>query len=120
MSREHHAEQPLVFNSPVESGLRSLILLSEAFPEFYDLQRIIFLDYLLVHSGDAPGGPESIHPGTPNRSGEVLVRRGLIERGLDFLVSRGLVERRYDANGISFGASEYAAPLLDCLRAPYT
>jgi hypothetical protein len=120
MKRESDTEQSLVFNSPVESGLRSLTLLTEAFPTFYDLQRIIFLDYLIVHSEDAPGGPSSIHPGTPYRSGEVLVRRGLIEQGLEFLVSRGLVEKQYDANGITYGASEYAAPLLECLQAPYS
>jgi hypothetical protein len=120
MSREPSTEQPIVFNSPVESGLRSLVLLTEAFPLFYDLQRIIFFDYLIVHSGDAPGGPPSIHPGTPDRTGEVLVRRGLIERGLDFLASRGLIEKRFDANGITYGATEYASPVIDCLRTPYS
>ena len=120
MKREPETEQSLVFNSPVESGLRSLTILTEAFPAFLDLQRIIFLDYLLVHSEDAPGGPSSVHPGTPHRSGEVLVRRGLVERGLEFLVSRGLIGRRFDVNGITYGASEYAAPFLDCLQAPYS
>lgn len=110
----------LPFNTPLESGLRSLVLLTEAFPEFYDLQRLVFFDYLIVHSADAPEGPTSLHPGTPHRSGEVLVRRGIVEDGLTFLLDRGLVEQRFEARGILYGATEYASPFLDCLRAPYT
>jgi hypothetical protein len=45
-----------VFNTPVESALRSLVLLVESFPDALDLQRIVYMDYLLVHSQDA-GGP---------------------------------------------------------------
>ncbi len=112
--------QSLPFNTPVESGLRSLIILTEAFPASYDLQRLLFFDYLLVHSADAPDGPESLHPGTPHRSGEVLVRRGVVEDGLAFLVYRGLIEKRFDRSGIIYAATEYAVPFLDCLKADYT
>ena len=66
------------FNSAIECGLRSLIILEHAFPLEYDLQRLVFYDYLLVHSQDA-GGPNSIHPATPHRSGEVLVKRKMLE-----------------------------------------
>jgi hypothetical protein len=83
------------------------------------LQRLLFFDYLLVHSGDA-GGPESIHPGTPYRSGEVLVRRGIVEEGLKFLVDRGLVERKFDDVGITYLATDEAMPFLDSLQAAYT
>ena len=69
-----------VFNNPVESALRTLVLLVEAYPATLDLQKLVYLDYLLVHSADA-GGPESLHPPTPQRQGEVAVRRDLIEQG---------------------------------------
>lgn len=110
----------LPFNTPLESALRSLVVLTEAFPSLYDLQRLVFFDYLIVHSADAPNGPKSLHPGTPHRSGEVLVRRVIVEDGLTFLLDRGLIERRFDSKGILYGATDYAAPFLDCLRAPYT
>ena len=42
-----------VFNNPIESALRSLVLLVEHYPNSLDLQRLIYLDYLLVHSADA-------------------------------------------------------------------
>jgi len=73
----------------------------------------------VVHSQDADG-PESLHPNTPLRNGELLVRRGIIERGLLLLVSRRLVDRRVDAGGISYAASDEAVPFLDCLQTHYT
>ena len=45
------------FNSPLECGLRTLTLLAASQPSACDLQRLIFYDYLLIHSGDVPGGP---------------------------------------------------------------
>ena len=80
------------FNSPIETGIRALILLAESYPEQLDLQRILEFDYLIVQSGDVDG-PPSIHPALPLRSGKPLVRRQLIECGLLFMASRGLISR---------------------------
>lgn len=107
------------FNSPLETGLRSLAILEAAFPDAYDLQRLVELDYLVVHSADV-GGPESLHAPLPLRAGELLVRRQLIERGLLLMMSRGLIERHALASGIEYRAGESAAPYLASLTAPYT
>src|SRR4051794_18613760 len=80
------------FNSPLETGVRALTILEAAFPNSCDLQRLVELDYLVVHSGDV-GGPESLHAPLPLRAGELLVRRELIEKGLLLMMSRGLVAR---------------------------
>lgn len=113
---------PLAFplNSTFESGLRSLITLYEAHPARFDLQRLLMYDYLVVHSGDIPDSPESLHPATPHRSGEILVRRKLIEKGLILYMSRGLLERHYDEGGICYGASDLAPTFLESLSATYT
>jgi hypothetical protein len=107
------------FNSALETGVRALAILVEAYPAEYDLQRLLYFDYLVVHSRDADG-PESLHPNTPLRNGELLVRRGIIERGLLLLISRKLVDRHARADGISYSASDEAAPFLDCLQARYS
>jgi len=107
------------FNGPLETGVRALAILAEASPCAYDIQRLLFFDYLVVHSQDADG-PESLHPNTPLRNGELLVRRGIIERGLLLLISRGLVERHINCDGINFSASDEAGPFLDCLQSHYT
>jgi hypothetical protein len=107
------------FNSPLECGLRALVILVEAHPSTCDLQRLVYYDYLLVHSEDA-GGPNSLHPATPNRSGELLVRREVLERGLFLFLSRGLVERHFSERGIGFAASETSQPFLQSLTTAYT
>ena len=49
------------FNSPLETGVRALTVLAELAPAALDLQRLVYFDYLVVHSADA-GGPRSLHP----------------------------------------------------------
>lgn len=112
------ADSVQTFNSPVETGVRALILLAESYPVQMDLQRILEFDYILVHTGDVDG-PPSIHPALPLRSGELLVRRMLIERGLNLMISRGLVRREATSEGFMYSAEDGAAPFLDSLTAEY-
>lgn len=106
------------FNSPIETGMRALILLAESYPAQLDLQRILEYDYIMVHTGDVDG-PPSIHPALPLRSGELLVRRQLIERGLMLMISRGLVSRQATPTGFMYQAEDDAGPFLDALTAEY-
>ena len=106
------------FNSCLENGLRALTILTAVYPGTADLQRLLMFDYLLVHSSDA-AGPPSLHPSTPLRNGELLVRRGLVEQGLLLLASRKFVERRVALTGIEYVATEDASPFLDRLASPY-
>jgi hypothetical protein len=108
------------FNSPVECGLRTLVLLAAAQPARCDLQRLVFYDYLLIHSGDVVGGPASIHPATPLRSGEALVRRHWIEKGLLLMLSRELLNRDFSQDGITYHASPLTSSFLDYMEQPYT
>ena len=106
------------FNSPIETGMRALILLAESYPLQLDLQRLLEYDYIMVHTGDVDG-PPSIHPALPLRSGELLVRRQLIERGLMLMISRGLVSRHATPNGFMYQAEDDAGTFLDVLTAEY-
>lgn len=112
------AEGVQTFNSPIETGVRALILLAESYPDQLDLQRILEFDYILVHTSDVDG-PPSIHPALPLRSGELLVRRQIIERGLMLMISRGLAGRNATANGFTYYAQDAAGPFLDSLTAAY-
>ncbi|MDY0134203.1 MAG: threonine transporter [Atribacterota bacterium] len=107
------------FNGPIEIGLRALSLLSEAFPASYSLQRLVVSDYILVHSDDLPDGPPGLHPKTPHRGGELLVRRAVLEQGLMLYQSRGLLERNYTETGVMFAATERTAGFLDALSSGY-
>ena len=112
------ADAVQTFNSPIETGMRALILLAASYPTQLDLQRLLEYDYMMVHTGDVDG-PPSIHPALPLRSGELLVRRQLIERGLMLMISRGLVSRHAMPNGFMYQAEDDAGPFLDVLTAEY-
>lgn len=107
-----------IFNSALETGVRSLIVLVANFPTALDLQRLVDFDYLVVHSGDVDG-PASLHPPIPMREGELLIRRNVIESGLSLMMSRGLICRIASSEGIAYQASDYAKPFIDSLETPY-
>lgn len=109
-----------LYNSPTESGLRVLHILVQLHPQAADLQTLVFLDHLLVHSGDVPGGPSSLHPATPARGTEVLVRRKVLQDGLLLYTQHGLVDVHRSPGGIEYAATESASPFLACLTADYS
>lgn len=113
------------FNSTLETGIRALVVLEALHPRRCDLLEMTWLDHLVVHTGDLNGlnglnAPDSLHPDLPNRVGELLVRRQLVEKGLRLMQQVHLVDMFETADGIVFGASEDAPSYLDLLQAPYS
>lgn len=106
------------FNTALETGIRALAILDAVFPATLDLQRLVDFDYLVVHTGDV-GGPKSLHAPLPMRTGEILVRREIIEDGLLLMMSRGLVQRLPSSTGIQYIASDTANPFLSALGSLY-
>lgn len=119
MTANASGKQVAPFNGPIEIGLRALCILNDAYPKAYSVQRLVVFDYLVVHSDDLPNGPNGLHPKTPHRSGELLVRRGALQRGLLLYQSRGLIEQHYEENGIFYSASDRSAGFLEVLRSEY-
>jgi hypothetical protein len=110
---------PPPFNGKLEVGLRALCVLTAGYPDHYSVQRLTALDYLVVHSDDVPGGPISLHPRTPYRGGEILVRRGVLQEGLALYWSRALIERQFAEEGLYYAATEQSAAFLDALQSRY-
>lgn len=110
------------FNSTLETGIRALVVLEAFYPRRCDLLEMTWLDHLVVHTGDLDGQdvPESLHPDLPNRAGELLVRRQLVERSLRMMQQVHLIEVFETETGIEFCASEDAPSYLDLLQAPYS
>lgn len=106
------------FNTALETGLRTLAVLVASYPRLHDLGRLVQYDYLVVHSADA-GGPPSLHPPLPLRSGELLVRRELVQSGVKLMQSRFLVAVRPSEHGILYSADESAGAFLDNLKCTY-
>jgi hypothetical protein len=119
MTTDNRVQLVSPFNGPVEIGLRALCVLTTAFPTAYALQRLVAFDYFIVHSDDIEGGPVGLHPKTPHRGGEILVRRGALQDGLTLYESRGLIERIYKDGGVFFAATDKSAGFLDTLSTDY-
>jgi hypothetical protein len=109
---------PITFNGPLEAGMRAVSILGAAYPRTYDLQRLVALDYLLVHTGDIDG-PANLHPPTPMHSAELLVRRKLVEQSLLLMMTRDLVVREVTSDGLKYGAGENASTFLTSVSSSY-
>lgn len=107
------------FNGPIEVGLRALAVVAASYPSLHSLQRLVNLDYLLIHSDDVEGGPPGLHPKTPHRSGEILARRGVLQEGLILYQSRNLIECVFAPEGLFYRATEGSAAFLDALDSAY-
>ena len=107
-----------LFNGSLETGVRAVVVLDAQFPRAFDLSHLIWLDHLVVHTADI-NGPESLHPDIPQRTGELLVRRRLVENGLALMRQLHLVDAENCADGILYIAREEAAAFVGSLRTNY-
>lgn len=111
------AATPL-YNSLLETGTRAVVILNAAHPRALDLSRLTWFDHFVVHTKDL-GGPESLHPALPGRTGELLVRRRLVEESLVLMRRLHLVETFHDDGGIKYVASDDALAFVELLRTKY-
>jgi hypothetical protein len=105
-------------NGPLEVGIRTLIVLDALFPARADVGRLVLYDYCLLHSGDF-GGPESIHPEVPLRSGELGIKRESLDAGLEVVIRSGLAVITSSADGVVFGATDNTGPFIDLLQSTH-
>lgn len=110
--------KPQLFNTPLEAGVRALLILDAFAPRAFDLATMSLLDYYIVHTGDA-GGPPSLHPEITARAGEYFVRRHLIEEGLLLMARASLIEQVVNDSGIAFRAHETATAMIDLFGTSY-
>jgi len=109
--------EPL-YNSQLETGTRAMVILEAAYPCAFDLARLTWFDHLVVHTKDV-GGPESLHPALPGRTGELLVRRRLVEDSMSLMRRLHLIEVVHDENGIAYRASDDASAFVSLLTTKY-
>jgi hypothetical protein len=105
-------------NSPIEVGVRALVLLAESHPEPLDVAQLVVLDHVLLHTGEFDG-PPSIHPGLPAQSGELGMKRVLLEQALLVLMRAGLAVVQDGEEGLRYAATEQGPVFVDVLEAPY-
>lgn len=113
------SRETYLFNTPLETGLRCLVILAGLENKAIDIQRLIYLDYLLTHYGDVEPEVESLHPSIPSRSGEILIKRDLVSQGLHLMISKKLINIEYGKNGILYGATSYSKAFLQHFESKY-
>jgi hypothetical protein len=108
-----------LFNSPLEAGIRAVVVLEHLRPETLDLAEMVLFDHVVVHTADL-GGPPSLHPEVPGRKGELLVRRRLVESSLQLMRRCHLVDQASAEEGIVYRASEEAAAYVELHETDYS
>lgn len=108
-----------LFHSPLETGVRATVILNAVYPRMFDLYTLTLLDHLIVHTADLDG-PESMHPQLPHRTGEMLVRRQIIEKGLSVMRKLSLVAISPKKEGIYYQSTDEAYPFVKLLRTSYS
>jgi hypothetical protein len=111
---------PRPFNQPLELGLRALYVLDALAPEKADIQKLLFLDYILVHSSDVQNGPVSLHAAVPYRTGEWLAHHGSLQQGLAMFAAKELLVKEFSSDGILYSASELTKPFISHLKSAYS
>lgn len=104
-------------NSPLELGLRTLVVLTASFPRQLDVDRLVLMDYCLLHSADL-GGPESVLPAISTRGGELGIKRSVLEHGLQVMARARMIDVVASTEGLTYRASEAAAPFLRLVSSP--
>lgn len=119
MEKIKNANRVLIFNSPLEISLR-LLFIFNATTKSLDLQRLIYYNYLLVHSADILNAPKSIHADLPRRSCEMLVNRTIVKKGLTLLLSKDIIAVKYLKNGIEYKKNNNTNSFLQYFESSYS
>lgn len=107
-----------IYNTPLEVGLRTLIILDKIGETGADIEKIMYIDYLSLNTKDI-GGEESIHAPIPNRSLQVYARKKLIQKGLTILASKELIKLNIDSSGFIYRINEVGKKFLEYFSSSY-
>jgi hypothetical protein len=107
-----------VFNTPLEIGLRSLVILNSIDRKSLDPERIMFYDYLSLNTKDI-GGEDSLHAPVPNRGVQVYARKDLIHKGLAIMLSKELIELHATEEGFAYTINANGVKFLEYFETEY-
>ena len=107
-----------IFNTPTEIGLRSLIILRSSKRVIMDVEKLMYLDYLILNTFDV-GGPPSIHSPIPNRGVQIYSKKDLIQRGLKTLLSKELIDFIASDKGFMYQINDAGIMFLELFQTKY-
>jgi hypothetical protein len=107
-----------IYNTPIEIGLRSLVILQSSDNQIMDLEKIMYLDYLCLNTADI-GGPTSLHAPLPNRGVQVFSKKDLIQKGLSIMLTKELINLIVLPEGFFYQISEAGSVFLKLFQTKY-
>jgi hypothetical protein len=119
MDNENREKAVSLFNSPLEVSLRLLFILDRS-TKALDVDRLVYYNYLLVHSSDIPDAPKSIHADLPKRSNEMPVSQLVVQKALTLLISKGLISINYSKKGIEYYKNPSTSLIVTMFETPYS
>lgn len=108
-----------MINSPIEFGLRALVLLSQIENEGIDIDRLLIYDYLLTNSGEFNVKLPSLHAETPYKYSKLMVKREVLKEGVKIFSNHGLIDVILIDSGIYYKKSSYTDAFLDNMTSKY-
>lgn len=107
-----------LFNTPVEIGIRSLIILKAIGSKGSDIDKLMYLDHLSLNTHDI-GGEASIHAPIPNRGVQVYARKAIMSKGILILLSKGLIELNATKEGFIYVINNVGVRFLEYFDSEY-
>lgn len=105
-----------LFNSAIESALRSLIIIKKL--KSVNLDKLIIYDYLCLNTKDF-NGPNSLHAPIPNRNVQILIRRKMIQEGLKILIAKELINVKPLKTGMFYSSNKSTELFSEYLNSEY-
>ncbi|SHH48709.1 ABC-three component system middle component 2 [Clostridium intestinale] len=109
----------LLLNSPLEIGLRSLIILSINTHKSFDIELLSYYDYYSTHLYDLDNSYESLHPLTPYRFGELITKQQILKAGLALMIKKNLITIELDYDGIKYKTTHNTITFLKYFNSNY-
>ncbi|GEM_PF-4756807 len=108
-----------LLNSTIEVALRVLVILTINCSEKFDVERLGYYDYVSTRLNDYNDKFKSLHPYTPYKHGELIVKRELIQSALALLLKKDLVKIEYGTEGVNYYSNKYSSYFLSHFKSEY-
>lgn len=108
-----------MMNSPMEFGLRAMILLAKIEGEGIDIDKLLIYDYLLTNSGEFNEEYPSLHVETPYKYSKLVVKREILKEGVNIFTKCGLIDIVLDERGIYYKKNIYTEAFLKNMTSKY-
>ena len=108
----------LIYNTPQEIAIRLLVVLLVSKNKL-SKDRLIFFDFLTIHTSTFSDTNKSIHPDNPYFGLEFFSKNTNTEKAVHLLVHKKLINSFHDEGGYYFEINNMGKYILSLINGPY-